>query len=89
MKDTDNDGQDLVDWDRLIDEIAVDAHGDDERLWAFHQAFKDGATLPCDAHMIGEPVSRRSHLITTAARGAGLTARCRREDGAEPTAAML
>ena len=28
--------------DRLIDEITVDAYGDDEQLWAFRQAFVTG-----------------------------------------------
>ena len=27
--------------DKLIEEITVDAYGDDEQLWAFRQAFED------------------------------------------------
>lgn len=29
-----------VDLDRVIEEITVDAYGDDEPLWAFRQAFE-------------------------------------------------
>ena len=42
--------------DRLIDEITVDAYGDDEQLWAFRQAFEDDVNLPADGFVIGEPV---------------------------------
>jgi len=31
--------------DALIDEIIVDAYGDDEQSWAFRQAFEDELTL--------------------------------------------
>jgi hypothetical protein len=83
MKDRHNDdGQDLADLDRLIAEITVDAHGDDEQLSAFHQAFKDGVVLPCDAFVIGEPVSVVAFDYDGNQRR-GLTARCRREDGSE------
>jgi hypothetical protein len=43
--------------DKLINEITVDAYGDDEKLWAFGQAFEDDAILPADGFIIGEPVS--------------------------------
>ncbi len=46
-----------VDLGRLIEEIVTDAYGDDEQLWAFHSALEDGIELPCDAFVIGEPVS--------------------------------
>jgi hypothetical protein len=42
--------------DRLIQEITVDAYGDDEKLWAFRQALEDELTVPCDGYVIGEPV---------------------------------
>jgi hypothetical protein len=45
------------DLDRLIEETITDAYGDDEQLWAFHSALEDGIELPCDAFIIGEPVS--------------------------------
>ena len=68
--------------DKLIEEITVDAYGDDEQLWAFRQAFEDDVALPVDGFVIGEPVS----LIAMDYDGnerRGLTARCRREDGSE------
>lgn len=68
--------------DELIEEITVDAYGDDEQLWAFRQAFEDDVALPVDGFVIGEPVS----VIAVDYDGnerRGLTARCRREDGSE------
>jgi len=32
--------------DALIEEIIVDAYGEDEQLWAFRQAFEDDVDLP-------------------------------------------
>lgn len=75
-------GKDLEALDKLIEEITVDAYGDDEQLWAFRQAFEDDVTLPADGFVIGEPVS----VIAVDYDGnerRGLTARCRREDGSE------
>lgn len=43
--------------DNLIEEITVDAYGDDEKLWAFRQAFEDHVTVPCEGFIIGEAVS--------------------------------
>jgi hypothetical protein len=43
--------------DALIDEIIVDAYGDDEQLWAFRQVFEDELTLPKEAFVIGEAVT--------------------------------
>ena len=43
--------------DALIQEILVDAYGEDEQLWAFLQAFEDNVKLPADAFVIGEPVT--------------------------------
>ena len=68
--------------DRLIDEIIVDASGDDEQLWAFRQAFEDNIAVPAEAFVVGEPVT----VITIDYDGnerRGLTARCRREEGVE------
>ena len=39
--------------DKLIEEITVDAYGDDEQLWAFRQAFEDDVALPADGFVIG------------------------------------
>jgi hypothetical protein len=70
------------DLDRLIEEITTDAYGDDEQLWAFHCALEAGIVLPCDAFVIGEPVSVVAFDYDGNLRR-GLVARCRREDGSE------
>ena len=70
------------DLDRLIDEITTDAYGDDEQLWAFLSALEDGIALPCDAFVIGQPVSVVEFDYDGNLRR-GLVARCRREDGSE------
>jgi hypothetical protein len=75
-----HDDQDLAALDELIDEITVDAYGDDEKLWAFRQAFEDDVTVPCDGFIIGEPVSVIEFDYDGNERR-GLTARCRRDDG--------
>jgi hypothetical protein len=51
------DEETLADLDELIAEITTDAYGDDEKLWAFRQAFEDDVRLPADGFVIGEPVS--------------------------------
>ena len=66
----------------LIEEIIVDAYGDDEQLWAFRQAFEDHVALPAEAFVVGEPVT----VMTIDYDGnerRGLTARCQREAGSE------
>ena len=79
-KKSDINGLELADLDRLIAEIMVDAHGNDEQLWAFRQAFEDEVALPCDGFVIGEPVCVVAFDYDGNERR-GLTARCRREDG--------
>jgi hypothetical protein len=66
-----SDGMTAEDLDRLIEQIITDAYEDDEQLWAFHCALEDGIELPCDAFVIGEPVSRWSSSTTTGTFGAG------------------
>lgn len=81
-KKPDDNGQDLADLDRLIEEITLDAYGGDEQLWAFRQAFADSIAVPCDGFVIGEPVS----VVTFDYDGNerhGLTALCRRDDGSQ------
>ena len=68
--------------DELLGKITVDAHGDDEELWALRQAFEDSVTLPADGFVIGEPVSV-IEIDYDGNERRGLTARCRREDGSE------
>lgn len=74
--------KDFFDLDKLIEEITVDAYGEDEQLWAFRQVIEDEVALPADGFVIGEPVS----VLVIDYDGnerRGLTARCRREDGSE------
>jgi tetratricopeptide (TPR) repeat protein len=81
-------GKELDALDKMIEEITVDAYGDDEQLWAFRQAFEDNVDLPADGFVIGEPVS----VIEVDYDGnqrRGLTARCRREDGSEYVVAVF
>ena len=73
---------DLESLDDLIEEITIDAYNDEEKFWAFQQAFEDNIELPADGFVIGEPVS----VIKVDYDGnerRGLTARCHREDGSE------
>jgi hypothetical protein len=77
-----SDGTTAEDLDRLIEEIITDAYGDDEQLWAFHSALEDGVELPCDAFIIGEPVSVVEFDYDGNLRR-GLVAHVRREDGSE------
>jgi len=73
---------DLDALNEMIEEITVDAYGDDEQLWAFRQAFEDNVMLPADAFVIGEPVSV-VEIDYDGNERRGLTAKCRREDGSE------
>ena len=57
MKPRHRDDQAPATLDALIEAITVDAHGDDEKFWAFRQAFEDHIVVPSDAFVIGEPVS--------------------------------
>jgi hypothetical protein len=68
--------------DELIEEITVDAYGDDEQLWAFRLAFENDVTLPSDGFVIGEPVSV-IEIDYDGNERRSLTAKCRREDGSE------
>lgn len=70
------------DLDELIEEITVDAYGDDEQLWAFRQVIEDEVKLPADGLIIDEPVRVTKIDYDGNARG-GLTATCRRADGSK------
>ena len=50
-------GKDSPEPNGVIDEIIVDAYGDDEQLWAFRQVMEDECRLPADAFVVGEPVT--------------------------------
>ena len=73
---------DLTALDELIEDITVDAYGDDEQLWAFRQAFEDEVSLPADGFVIGEPVAV-VEIDYDGNERRGLTAKCRRADGSE------
>ncbi len=66
--------------DEFIEQITVDAYGEDEQLWAFRQAFEDGVAGPCGALVIGEPVLVVAFDYDGNERR-GLTAQCSRPDG--------
>lgn len=83
MKRSENDsGEDTGDLEHLVAEITTDAHGDDEQLSAFQKALEDGVDVPCDAFIIGEPVSVVAFEYDGNQRR-GIVVRCRREDGSE------
>jgi len=75
-------GKELLELDRLIEEIIVDACGDDEQLWAFRRVLKDKIGAPAEAFVIGETVT----VVAIDYDGndrRGLTATCRRKKGVE------
>jgi len=80
MKNADDSGKDLAALDELIEEITVDAYGDDEQLWSFRQVMEDEISLPCDGIVIGEPVAVLE-IDYDGNERRGLTATCRRMDG--------
>ncbi len=66
----------------LVEEIVVDAYGDDEQLWAFRQVMEDEITLPAEAFVVGEPVTVLQ-IDYDGNERRGLTVRCLREDVSE------
>ena len=68
--------------DELIEEITMDAYGEDEQLWAFRQAFENTVALPAEGSVVGEPVLVIAFGYDGNARR-GLTAKCRAADGRE------
>jgi hypothetical protein len=66
----------------LVDQITVDAYGDDEQLWAFRQVIDDEVDLPTEAFVVGEPATALK-IDYDGNERRGLTARCRRVDGSE------
>jgi hypothetical protein len=77
----------LTGLDALIDEIIVDAYGDDEQLEAFRQALEDEASLPVDGVVSSAPVKVISFDYDGDERR-GLTAHCRWENGTKHTVAV-
>ena len=66
--------------DRPLEEILVDAYGEDEQLWAFRQVIEDEVLLPAEGTVIGETVQ----VTTIDYEGnpqRGLRATCKKDDG--------
>lgn len=72
----------MTEVDTLLEGMLVDAHGDDEQLWALREGIEEGLDLPINVHVVGEPLSRIAVDYDGNPRR-GLTARCLREDGTE------
>ncbi len=45
MRKRDQASLDAASLDELVEEITVDANGEDEQLWAFRQAFEDNISV--------------------------------------------
>ena len=71
-----------ADVDALLEEMLVDAYGDDEQLTALAEGIGDALDFPLDVHVVGEPLSLLAVDYDGNARR-GIVARCRREDGTE------
>lgn len=72
--------------DELIEKITFRAANEDGSFRAFLSAFRAEIEVPCDAFVIGEPVSVTAFGYDGNVRR-GLTAACRREDGSEHSVA--
>ncbi len=68
--------------DALLEEMLVDAYGDDEQLTALADGIGDALDFPLDVHVVGEPLSLVAVDFDGNARR-GIVARCVREDGTE------
>ena len=68
--------------DRLIAKVTIGANGEDERYSSFRAALETATELPCGGIVIGEPVSVIAWDFDGNVRR-GVTATCRKEDGAE------
>ena len=65
--------------DRLLEEILVDAYGEEEQLWAFRQVIEDEVPLPAEGTVIGETV-RITKIDYDGNPRQGLRATCRKGD---------
>ena len=64
--------------DELIDEVTVDAYGQDEQLWAFRQAFEEECLFPFAGRVVGTDVLVDS-IDYSGEERQGLVAHCRRD----------
>ena len=69
----------MDDIDQLLEEILVDAYGEDEQLGAFEVAFEESAGIPFTARIVGAAVEVVKVEYDGDGRR-GLTAICRRDD---------
>lgn len=66
--------------DALLEELLIDAHGEDEQLGPLHEGITEAFTLPMHVHVVGEPVSLVA-IDYDGNPGCGIMGRCRRSDG--------
>jgi hypothetical protein len=66
--------------DELLEQILVDAYGEDEQLWAFRQVIEDDVPLPLEGTVIGETV-RVTRVDYHGNPQRGLLATCDKPDG--------
>lgn len=75
------------DLDELIEQITVDAYGD-EGYWSFLQAIEDKASFPLTASLVGTPVVVTGIDFDGNERR-GLVATVEREEGSSATISIL
>ena len=75
------------DIDAVVEEVLIDACGEDEQLWAFRQFFEDEATFPFPAHVVGSPVEVAAVDYDGDERR-GLVAVCRRSRVKQPVSLL-
>ncbi|MGH8990635.1 MAG: calcium-binding protein [Acidimicrobiia bacterium] len=66
------------DLDDLIEEVIVDAYGEDEQLWSFRQVFEEDGRFPFSATMVGAALDVTGVDYEGDERR-GLLAQCRRD----------
>ena len=66
--------------DKLIEDIIVDAYGEDEQLWAFRQVIEDEVPMPAEGAVIGETV-QVTKIDYDGNPQRGLRASCRKPGG--------
>ena len=67
----------------LVDDITVDADGDDEQLWAFRQVIEDEVAMPTDAFVVGGEHGDGKRDRLRWERASGADGEARREDAFE------
>ena len=70
----------MMEIDQLLEDILVDAYGEDEQLWALRQTFEDEVPLPTEGSIIGETVLVNK-IDYDGNTQCGLRATCQKADG--------